>query len=536
MVHFLLLNLTLFWGGVILVSPAFAKKMQDSEKARSHDQDHSYEDDFEDGAKRDHSGHGEEAWDPPTDDSLLDANGEGTATVVLPIDCTCDGKGQTKEKFPIPIPNPFPVKICSMLNSYKVSLIRWPDGSQAWGSETLKSVLHNDCIFVNVLGRSKPIPSDVLKTPRRNLRVRLETSHGVQIVPFYPMGTEGEGAEPGPPGPMGPAGPAGADGADGLPGPAGPAGPVGPAGADGIQGPEGPVGPRGLIGPEGPMGPIGLTGRQGPKGDLGLAGPVGPQGPKGDAGPPGIPGLTGPKGDSGEPGPQGPQGATGPMGLKGERGDDGAPGPVGPAGPRGERGAEGVQGPKGEPGIPGSQDVLISSSDGMIQFQTPTFSGSTYGLGFMDTQLKNIRDDLLNKAPRIHSHTFADLRGALPACNTGQVYALCTRGDNLVIGSQEYTPLPKDPQGNIVRSFQATDLKLGSAAGQWNDIGNFDDTTNSILAMSGSVQMGGGQFVPTNVTEDLKIRATGGKIQEWHNNAALSGRNLFVDIRYLGPK
>jgi hypothetical protein len=165
------------------------------------------------------------------------------------------------------------------------------------------------------------------------------------------------------------------------------------------------------------------------------------------------------------------------------------------------------------------------SSDETIQFKTPTFLGATFSAAYITTQLGS-------KAQKVHSHTFSDLRGALPNCAAGQAYPICIRGELLVVGAQEYAPLAKDSAGNVVRNAQFSDLKLAATASRWNDIGTFDDTINTLLAVSASVQAGGGLFLPTNMSEDLKIRVTSGKIQEWHVSPTLGGRSVFVDIKY----
>jgi hypothetical protein len=266
---------------------------------------------------------------------------DGKAVVYIEPNCSCRGS----------------LHICSKADEYSVSIVELASGEQLWGSETHMAVMHIDCRFTTVLGKTVRLPDVIGTRPAAELGIKLSKGSHSQIVPLYLA--KGASGPQGPQGPQGETGPRGPQGEAGALGPAGPQGPQGVAGATGPAGPKGEAGPMGREGPQGTQGPkgdtgaVGPAGPQGPKGESGPIGPAGPQGPQGDTGAIGPAGPQGAKGEIGPAGPQGVKGDVGPAGPQGEKGEIGAMGPAGSQGPQGETGAAGPAGPRGLQGEAG---------------------------------------------------------------------------------------------------------------------------------------------------------------------------------------
>jgi hypothetical protein len=460
----------------------------------------------------------------------------GKALVHLKLDCACNGSRNN----------------CSTRQTYQLSLVDSATGAVLWGGETHTAVMHNQCIFDTLLGQSVPLPDTLATRDLATMKMKLSCGSHTQTVPLYtslgggsgqqgpqgPQGPKGDIGAQGPKGDTGAQGPKGDTGAQGPKGDTGAAGAMGPQGPQGIPGiagapgpkgdkgdtgapgPKGDKGDTGAAGAMGPQGPKGDTGNQGPKGDTGAAGAVGSQGPQGIPGIAGAPGPKGDKGDTGAPGPKGdkgdtgaagamgPQGPKGDTGNQGPKGDTGAAGAVGPQGPqgipgiagapgpkgdKGDTGAPGPKGDKGDRGDPGSSDITINGSDNLITFTTPTFSGATFTQEHIDSRLTALDDQLDLKAPVVRV------------------------------------------DGKTVRTDAFASLKLATLAGRWNDIGTFDDTTNQVLSVFATVNFGSGQFQPMNVSDDLKLRINGGKIQEWHTSPVLGGKVVYLEVRSVRP-
>jgi hypothetical protein len=75
-------------------------------------------------------------------------------------------------------------------------------------------------------------------------------------------------------------------------------------------------------------------------------------------------------------------------------------------------------------------------------------------------------------------------------------------------------------------------MRLGPSTGRWNDLAVFDDASNTVVSLVATVQVGNGTFQAANTTDDLRIRVSGGKIQEWHTSPTLGGKPAYVEVRY----
>ena len=383
--------------------------------------------------------------------------------------------------------------------------------------------------------------------------------------PAGPMGPQGVAGEKGPAGPTGPKGDAGPIGAQGLPGPKGDAGPIGPIGAQGLPGPKGdtgpigpigaqglpgskgdagpigPIGTQGLPGPKGdagPIGPIGSRGLPGPKGDAGTIGPIGPQGIpglKGDAGPigpVGAQGLPGPKGDAGPIGPIGAQGLPGPKGDTGPIGPVGAQGVSGPKGDAGPIGAQGLAGPKGDTGpigpqgLPGSADIKISETNGVIAFQTPFYAGQSLSESAAVAALSK-------KADLVHTHSPSEIIGTIPNCSVTVAESICWSGEYLRIGRAYFKPEPL----NLAQSLQ-TELKTGLflastlPVGTWTKVASLAHVPKDIFSVSGAlVTPDGVESLGNN--NAVKIRIHGQNVEIWLAKSPQRETKLNVKIEYI---
>ncbi|MBC7661282.1 MAG: hypothetical protein H7249_16430, partial [Chitinophagaceae bacterium] len=130
-------------------------------------------------------------------------NSEGTAYVHIEVPCGCSSAAD----------------VCSILDWYDITILDKTTKQVIWGPESHKVVMHNDCAFTKVLGKTIKIPDEILARATGTMLFHLKNDSEDQIVPFYPpFGATGGG------GTVGPAGPAGPAGANGATGPAGPTG------------------------------------------------------------------------------------------------------------------------------------------------------------------------------------------------------------------------------------------------------------------------------------------------------------------------
>jgi hypothetical protein len=123
------------------------------------------------------------------------------------------------------------------------------------------------------------------------------------------------------------------------------------------------------------------------------------------------------------------------------------------------------------------------------------------------------------------------LTGSVEACANGRSQPLCRDGELLVANGTPYAPLPR-LGAKHVHTLVAGDLRLGSSAGRWNDLAAFDDASNAVVSLLATVQVGNGTFQTANTTDDLRIRVSGGKIQEWHTSPTLGGKPAYIEVRY----
>jgi hypothetical protein len=352
------------------------------------------------------------------------------APITIPVSCPCAGEASD----------------CSVSMSFVVSIHERKSGRRLWGNEVHRANLNNACSFRTVLGRDVALTPAILNRSLSDLDVRLESGNVAQLIHLpIPLPWPGHGGQPGPAGPQG------------VPGEKGPAGPMGPQGVPGEKGPAGPTGPTG---PKGDTGPIGAQGLPGPKGDAGPIGPIGAQG------------LPGPKGDAGPIGPVGAQGVPGPKGDAG---------PIGPVGAQGLAGPKGDTGPIGPQGLPGSADIKISETNGVIEFQTPFYSGKSLNESAAVAALSK-------KADLVHTHSPSEIIGTIPNCSVTVAESICWSGEYLRIGRAYFKPEPL----NLAQSLQ-TELKTGLflastlPVGTWTKVASLAHVPKDIFSVSGAL-------------------------------------------------
>jgi hypothetical protein len=253
-------------------------------------------------------------------------------------------------------------------------------------------------------------------------------------------------------------------------------------------------------GSTGPRGPTGLQGPKGDRGSQGLAGPIGPSGPQGLAG---LMGAAGPQGSIGPAGPQGP------TGLRGESGPFGATGP---------------QGPKGDPGPPGSSNISVRESVIGVHLESPDFSGDLPTSATMSTALDS-------KADQIHQHDFQALGGDLPQCATSPNHGLCKDGELLRAGGKYFIPAPTH-NGYPVRQYSIAGLNTGNIANAWNRITTLDVSRINVLRIDASATSSSGLLFNSNGHSQFMIRINGNAIEEFHADASLNNKKLYLMFQF----
>ena len=73
-------------------------------------------------------------------------------------------------------------------------------------------------------------------------------------------------------------------------------------------------------------------------------------------------------------------------------------------------------------------------------------------------------------------------------------------------------------------------------AGRWNEIGSFDTSNKKVLSLYGTVADVDGLTVPVNVSSQIKVMIQGNKIMEMHESPAVSGKQLYLEIRFNNAK
>jgi hypothetical protein len=253
-------------------------------------------------------------------------------------------------------------------------------------------------------------------------------------------------------------------------------------------------------GSTGPRGPTGMQGLKGDRGNQGQAGAIGPAGPQG---------LSGLMGAAGPQGPIGPAGLQGPTGLRGESGPFGATGP---------------QGPKGDPGAPGSSNISVRESVVGVHLESPDFIGDLPTSATMSSALEG-------KANQIHQHDFQAIDGDLPQCATSPNHGLCKDGELLRAGGKYFIPAPTH-DGYPVRQYSIAGLNTGTRANVWNPITTLDVSRINILRIDASATNSSGLLFNSNGHSQFMIRINGNAIEEFHGDASLNNKKLYMMFQF----
>ena len=102
----------------------------------------------------------------------------------------------------------------------------------------------------------------------------------------------------------------------------------------------------------------------------------------------------------------------------------------------------------------------------------------------------------------------------------------------LYASGKYYVPAPVFEGMPLQKTF-AEGLRLGNSVGTWNEVGTFDESTRKVIMLSGTVFATDGVHLVVNADGSMRVRIVDGRIEEWHGNSVLSGRDLRLQVEYI---
>jgi hypothetical protein len=161
----------------------------------------------------------------------------------------------------------------------------------------------------------------------------------------------------------------------------------------------------------------------------------------------------------------------------------------------------------------------------VIEFETPYYSGKALSENRTLTAL-NQKSDIG------HTHSIAELQGAVPSCSSNDSHPICWSGDFLRIGKAYFKPEPLSLGQTLHTELKSgVPLPYATPVGSWSKVATLDHQVENIFSINATLITSAGVESASN-NAAIKLRVRGRDVEVWLASSLGENAKLNIKIEY----